>query len=291
MFDINGSTKVLGVIGKQIDYTLSPMIHNLSIRKLNKNQVYLPFDVIDEGSVASLLDCFWSLGAVGFNITKPYKELVAGLLKTSDLKAVNTLYRGKTGWLSASTDAFGFISGVEKMGREFAAYDKLLFLGNGGVVTSILEFLGSYVEKSYEVVVLRRDSSRDAFHKSLLHRIRRDHSIVFDELIPKKLSCHIGSSSSRSILIQATSAPLKGNDFNDYCPSLSGFEGSFTDLCYGTTSSLLPYCRSKGLLAQDGIPMLIEQARSAQELWWGTSADFDTLDEAIRKKLVVLGEK
>ncbi|MEM0003614.1 MAG: shikimate dehydrogenase, partial [Thermoproteota archaeon] len=48
MFEINYSTKLFGVLGNNIQYTLSPIIHNYSFSKVGANAVYLAFDISKE---------------------------------------------------------------------------------------------------------------------------------------------------------------------------------------------------------------------------------------------------
>ena len=45
MININGKTKLLGVIGDPIEHTLSPVIHNTLSELLGINAVYMPIHV------------------------------------------------------------------------------------------------------------------------------------------------------------------------------------------------------------------------------------------------------
>ena len=47
MNEINGKTKLLGVIGNPIEHTLSPVIHNTISEKMGIDAVYVPIRVED----------------------------------------------------------------------------------------------------------------------------------------------------------------------------------------------------------------------------------------------------
>jgi shikimate dehydrogenase len=67
-------------------------------------------------------------------------------------------------------------------------------------------------------------------------------------------------------------------------PGLGSFQGTFVDLVYGKTSTLLDDLKAKGLPVQDGLPMLIGQALLGQKLWWGKSADFSDVEAMLRSR-------
>ena len=101
--EITGTTRVLGLIGRDISYSLSPIIHNFSAAQLNEDCVCIPFDV-DALSVKSVLDALWSMGGVGASITTPHKEAVAREV-AGKLGSVNSIYRSGSYWAGQSTDA------------------------------------------------------------------------------------------------------------------------------------------------------------------------------------------
>ncbi|MDK2789215.1 MAG: shikimate dehydrogenase, partial [Epulopiscium sp.] len=52
---INGSTKVYGLIGHPIKHTLSPIIHNTLANMLGNNMIYVPFEVPSGGLKEALV--------------------------------------------------------------------------------------------------------------------------------------------------------------------------------------------------------------------------------------------
>ena len=65
MMDINGKTKILGVIGDPIEHTLSPIIHNTLSRIKGINAVYVPIHV--EENIAAAVKGLYASGVCGLN--------------------------------------------------------------------------------------------------------------------------------------------------------------------------------------------------------------------------------
>jgi len=268
------NTKVLGIIGRNIGYTYSPFIHNNSIKQLNRNEVYLKFD-LRQGQLESFLNIMWHIGAIGFNITSPYKEIIANLVSSGGRGAINTIYRGKTGWLGTSTDGIGFFRALQHLSVKIDDFSDVIFLGDGGVVKSILqEQIDRHVNSPVTYHIVRRNSLNDekfSEEKSVL-------IIKFYEFSVKNLLNLLSSKQSQHVLlIQATNAPLHGNSLAELIPAIKNFKGTFVDLVYGETSALYTYAKERGLCSQDGIPMLLEQAKASQEFWWQQSLSYKNL--------------
>ena len=261
----------LGLLGSGISFSLSPRIHQHSAKVLGLACDYQLYDIVGGTEVEKFLKDFWDKGGHGLNVTTPHKELVATSV-SSPLSSVNTLYRGQGSWSAASTDGEGFARSVARMGRDLASYDDLVILGSGGASVAILNYLKSN-NIAGKVHILRRSKSRDAALQQELPGKISFHDFTCQSLA----SCLRSLAGNQCLLIQASSAPLKGNDLNHLVPALDTFKGDLVDLVYGKPSALYHYAKDQGLNCQDGLPMLIEQARLAQELWWGESAGFDEI--------------
>ena len=277
---ITGNTKVLGLLGCNIEYSLSPVIHNVSFQHLGVEAVYLPLDW-QGGRLETFLEAMWQLGVVGFNVTRPYKEVIAGLLGLPKGESINTVYRESSRWVAASTDAQGFARGLTRMGCEFNGFDRVILLGNGGVVTALMRYIGQIFEHRPEIFIFRRDTSRDELHRRLL---APGHPIYFKCMDRAELTSALANRTGETLVVQATSAPLMGDAFQEYSDCFNSFYGYYVDLCYGKTACFLQQMRAKGLPCQDGIPMLIEQARLSQEFWFNCSAPYQVIEKALVSK-------
>ena len=278
---IDGETRLMGVLGEHIAYTLSPRLHNFAANLLGINVAYLALPLPAAG-VAPFLAAAWSLGAVGFNVTTPHKALVASLVPEAGLTSANTLYRGAKGWQAASTDGPGWERGLARLGRELGSFAEVVVLGSGGAAVAVLAHLGRVRAASLPAVhVLRRTPARDADVRAALPPAT---PLTFGEMTAEGLAAALRGKDERTLLVQATSAPQKGDDLRELVPALTDFSGVVSDLVYAKPSALYFAAVAKDLTAQDGEAMLIEQARLSQELWWGRSAPYADMALALRGK-------
>jgi shikimate dehydrogenase len=276
---IDGETKLMGLIGERISYTRSPAMHNRAAAELGVNAVYLPLS-LPAARVSSFLDTAWDLGALGFNVTQPHKTLVAGLFKGCGMASVNTLYRGESGWIPASTDGEGYARGLSRTGRELTSFARIVILGAGGAVRAILASLGA--KTGTEITILRRTAANDPVLKDC---VPAGITLAFAPATPEALTAALKDRGDDTLFIQATSAPHQGDDLANFVPALRSFTGVVSDIVYGSPSTLYFSALAKNLVAQDGESMLIEQARLAQTLWWGKAAAYDAMAAALRGKL------
>ena len=65
----------LGIVGKDIAYSLSPYIHSSFGKEADIQLTYDIFD-LDAGPL-EFIEKFFEEGGTGLNITKPFKEIVA----------------------------------------------------------------------------------------------------------------------------------------------------------------------------------------------------------------------
>ncbi len=102
MRNIDGKTRLCGLIGNPVAHTMSPAIHNTLAEELDHNLVYSAFPV-QEGLLEDAIKGAWALNALGLNVTVPYKSAVLPYLTEMDplaekIGAVNTLVRTETGF-------------------------------------------------------------------------------------------------------------------------------------------------------------------------------------------------
>ncbi len=273
---LQASSRCLGILGSGISHSLSPLIHNYSAAQLGIDAVYLRFDSQSGQFPGSdFFRAMWDFGALGFNVTVPFKEEAARMFLGSGLASVNTIYRGKSGWEATSTDAEGFLLGLAQLKLGLDDHDAVVFLGNGGAALALYEHFLKVSTKP--LIVLRRTAGRDGTWPKPAGRVE------FHDLNASTLDA-ICQRYPKNLLLQTTSAPLHGDRLDHLVPGLAAFQGSFVDLVYGKTSSLLDELRAKGLPVQDGLPMLIGQALLGQKLWWGKSAEFSDVEAMLRSR-------
>ena len=279
----NGKTRLMGLIGQSISYTLSPTIHNTALKCFDINAIYLPLPM-SKKNLSCFLKTAWDMGAMGLNVTKPHKESVAALFPGCGLTSVNTLYRGSHWWIPASTDGEGFIRGFERLGRSIQTIKNLIILGGGGASQAIVRHIVEMHKKNptticQQITVLCRRPQIAHDWVSML-----DFPINIERLNPEKLKEILSAETSHHVIVQATSAPHQGDMMEEYINVLDGYRGVFVDLIYDKPTKIYYAALSRDILAQDGESMLIEQARLSQELWWGKSLPYDMIREALRNE-------
>ncbi|RZA24539.1 MAG: hypothetical protein EOP10_09610 [Proteobacteria bacterium] len=264
---ITGSTRFGGLLGRGIGHSLSPFIHNTAASLLGLDLVYLSFDFAAAPG-AEFFQTLLHSNCYGFNVTVPYKELVGQVLGDHSLVSCNTLIPRGDRWTMASTDAEGFLEGLKDIDCELSDFSAVICLGHGGAAKALID---CFIQKAPElpIFILKRGShgegSERAFEPQVLTQLILEY--------PKAL------------VIQCTSAPLKGDDLSIFCPSIKGLKGAFIDLVYGKPSALLQEAKNLGIPSQDGRPMLLSQALLSQKLWWGQSADFSVMKAAMATHL------
>lgn len=269
LHSIDGNTRLMGLIGRGISYTLSPLMHNFAAEKLGLNLTYLPIELPNDVGLQAFLDTAWMIGALGFNVTTPYKAAIAALVGRDDLNSVNVLRRGATWWEGSSTDGLGFVRGLRQMNREISDFESCIVIGNGGAASAIVPYL-----KNQRIYMLRRNPLKDAeFGAADIH---------FLPFQCDALSYAIKQSSRNCLLIQATNSKLSGVNLEQFLPAMDSFAGAVSDLVYNGQSVLCDFAKDKGLPVQDGLAMLIEQARLSQEFWWGASVSYHELFDLIQ---------
>ncbi|MEQ9367138.1 MAG: shikimate dehydrogenase [Leptospirales bacterium] len=145
MIQINGKTRIFGILGHPTGHSLSPLIHNAAFAARKINAVYVPFDVPQTS--AALKRGITALYLDGLSVTIPHKAWAAKIADDWDdlteyCGAANTLIRDpETEYLRAhNTDGAGAVRALKQhcpdlRGRRF------LLLGYGGSATAIAHAL------------------------------------------------------------------------------------------------------------------------------------------------------
>lgn len=273
--NISGSTRFGGLIGRGISHSLSPLIHNTSAALLGLDLVYLPFDCVESPNEA-FFESMLTANCYGFNVTVPYKETVAQVLSGHSAKpslSCNSLIPSTTHWEVTSTDADGFIAGLLEMGSKLEDFSAFIFMGYGGAAKALISKI-QFERPQQSVFVMQRNLSADAIGASRIQRVKFEASEL--ETLLKKYP--------DSLLIQCTSAPLRGDNLSRFCPVLKSLRGGFVDLVYGSPSALLAESAKLKIPCQDGISMLIHQALLSQKLWWGRAASFSAIKSVVARR-------
>ena len=231
-----------GLLGRKLGHSYSPQIHaHLG------DYAYTLFEKEPDE-----LERFLKTGDfTGINVTIPYKKEVIPFLDdlsptAKKLGAVNTIVRRPDGTLFGhNTDHFGFSSMVQRSNLSVAG-KKVLVLGSGGASNTAVEVLK---ELGASVIVISRNGENN-YDNLYLHR---DAAVIVNAT---PVGMYPGNGAS----------PLDLDTF----PQLEGV----LDMVYNPArTQLLLSAEKKGIVAENGLWMLVAQAKEAAEYFTGLSID------------------
>jgi len=242
-----------GLLGEKLSHSYSPQIH-----KYLASYNYVPF----EKKPSELEDFLLRGDFAGLNVTMPYKKAVIPFCKeltpiAQKLNAVNTIVRRPDGSLIGhNTDHFGFWSMLKRSQIDVPG-KKILVLGSGGASATavcVLQELGA------QVVVISRTGANNYCN---LH-LHADASVIVNTT-PVGMYPNTGVS------------PLCLSEF----PNLEGV----LDVIYNPhRTKLLMEAERRGIKAENGLWMLVAQAKESAE-WFAGHSISDDLIEAVHTKL------
>ena len=285
---INGKTKVCGLIGNPVEHTLSPLIHNHLAKALGEDLVYVPFLVENEDVEAAVKGAY-ALSITGLNVTVPHKSAVIPYLKELDpladkIGAVNTLVRTEGGYKGYNTDMSGLLRAMKREGIQIEGKETLL-LGAGGASRAVAFMLAT--EGAKQVYLLNRTVDRaQAVAKEVNGAVGRE------AIVPMSLSEYQNLPKEKYLCIQGTSvglypdcdkAVIEEPDFYDLVDVA-------VDLIYKPADTkFMTLCREAGARAYNGLKMLLYQGVIAYELWNRVQVDeslcmeiYEKMKEAVK---------
>ena len=280
---IDGSTRLVGIIGNPLEHSLSPTIHNAAFDYLGLNWCYVPLPV-EEGTLESALDGIKVLRLAGVNVTMPFKTEVLPLLDevamfADSVGAVNTILVDKGKLIGYNTDGRGFYTALVRD----LAYDvkgrKVLVLGAGGASRSVTVSLA--LAGCSSIVIVNRSPERS---KQLSEIILKSAPDIDVEWLSPDDNYDIVVAES-DVIINAT--PLTTFNGSLRVPvSLLNKNQLVCDLNYSLYQPpLLQEAEARGAQVMDGNGMLLYQAAAAFEIWTGLEAPVEVMRVALLRAL------
>lgn len=284
--EINGKTKLMGLIGNPVEHTMSPVIHNTIAAYMNENMAYLPFPVKEDLDAA--IKGAYALGVQGMNVTVPYKSDVMSSLVTVDeqaavIGAVNTLVRCAGGYKGFNTDLPGLYRAMKSDGIELKDA-KVVILGAGGAARSAA-FLCAF-HKAKEVYILNR-----TVEKAALVAAEVMEKTGFTEVRAMSLADYDKLPGAGYLCIQATKVGLSPNVEESPVNEAAFFEklDALYDLIYTPwETKCMKLAKESGAAAYNGLKMLLYQGVAAYEMWNDTTVPEEAVAiayEALLKKV------
>ena len=284
--NIDGHTRLLGLIGTPVGHSKSPAMYNYCFEKYGLNCAYLAFDV-DMEHVEDAVAAIRTFNLQGSNVTMPLKNAVIPYLDEVSpaslaIASVNTIVNRDGRLCGYVTDGMGYTGELRRGGVEIAGKTVTL-LGAGGAASAIA--IEAALEGAKEIRVFNK---RDAFWDRALANLK-----TIGEAAP---ACKISLSdlddsealresiAGSDILTNATRVGMKPMDGESLIKDTTMFRPELivTDVVYDPEETkLLRDAKAAGCRTFDGLGMLVEQGAASFKLYTGLDMPVGEVCDAI----------
>ena len=280
---ITGHTGLICLLGSPCAHSVSPMMHNASFEALGLDYRYLAFDVNEE-TLPTAVAGLKVLGARGFNLTMPDKNLMVSLcdeLSTAAriIGAVNTVVNENGRLVGHNTDGIGYMQSVKDAGYDIIG-KKMTLLGAGGAATAIL--VQAALDGVAEINVF---NVRDNFFgraEEIVAKLNERTSCkvtLHDFSDPEVLRASIADS---AILVNGTSVGMAPKTENTIITDTTMFHKDLFvfDVIYNPQETrLLREAKEAGCKTGNGMYMLLYQGAASFKLWTGEDMPVEIIKE------------
>jgi shikimate dehydrogenase len=258
--DIDGETRITGLIGDPVAHSRSPAILNAAYREAGLNWIYAAFPV-PRGYGGDAVRGAAALRFAGLTVTMPHKADAAGACDdlTPDaiaLGALNVVTVTDDGRLhGSSTDGEGFLRSVRDEGFSPAGTD-VLVAGAGGAARAIVLALGGAGAR-VTVAARRSDAAESA-----AALVPGGHAVALGDVDPGVYA----------LVVNATPLGMHGEPGPVAVDRLNPGQLVVDTVYHPMETPFLAAARARGIHAVNGLGMLVHQASLAFESWTGFDA-------------------
>jgi shikimate dehydrogenase len=250
-------TKRYAVIGDPVSHSLSPVMHEGWIADHGLDASYEAYLLRSDNPVAAIRAL---RGYAGANVTVPHKEAAASAADRNEGDVANVLRWESDGSISAfNSDGAGFLDALTEAVPDWQSQAKTaLVLGAGGAAQAIAGALAG----SSRLIIANRTFARAA---ELAEHLTRANAAAWESL-PQCFA-------DADLIVNATTLGMGGGD--QAWPLDACRKGTIVvDIVYRPLeTALLKGAREHGLVAIDGLGMLIHQGARSFEIWHGIKPD------------------
>jgi shikimate dehydrogenase len=297
---INGSTKVVGVIGNPIKHTFSPMMFNSAFKSMNMNYVYVPFNV-EKKVLSNAIKGAKALGVKGLNVTIPHKQDVINEVDKLDMMAkligaVNTIDFKEGISKGYNTDCVGAVRAIKEI---TSLKDKnVVIVGTGGAARAIAFQIAIEGINRLDIVNRNPKKAETLINdmKTLLSKDHVNNSKSFDaNLDLSHIDLKFQSSGldklpeylkNADILIDTTPIGMHPNIDEKPVATSEVMHSDLivNDIVYNPTeTTLIKEAKIANATTISGIKLLLYQGVESFKIWTGKEAPIAVMEEALLK--------
>lgn len=304
--EIDGKTRLIGLMGNPVEHTLSPVIHNGISKRMGIPSVYMPFRVEAEG-VGDAVQGAYALNVLGMNVTVPHKNAVKDYLVEMDeaaehIGAVNTLVRmeDQRGYKGYNTDMMGLRRQIHEDGIELAG-QTVVILGAGGAAKAVVYMcILDGAQKVYLLnrTVVKAEAIAEQMNQlqqaskitdvgyrtgqSYKETVSREDGQAITQVIPMAMQDYMSIPEENLIVFQATSIGLSPH-VDDVVLEDKAFYSKVrigVDLIYNpATTEFMKLVMEQGGKAYNALKMLLYQGVIAYELWHNITVPQEIIED------------
>ena len=249
------------VIGNPINHSLSPELQNYWLKKNNINAIY-DKQRLDIDDLKDFVLKIKSKEIAGANITVPFKKEIIPFIdkltpESEGTDSVNTILLNKGETVGYNTDIIGFEKAIKEKNYNFVK-KKVLFLGAGGVVPSIIFALQRMGVK--HIMLSNRTKFKAEELKNYYKKKNSNENII--------TVVDWGELPNFDVIINATSVGLKRDQTLNLDFSKIEKGKFFYDVIYNPKeTNFLKAGKQLGNQTENGKKMFIYQSAEAFRIW------------------------
>ena len=279
--------KIYGLLGKKVDYSLSPIMHNRAFKEKGIDAEYRIFNT-EENNLKEFFLKIREGKIAGCNVTIPYKEKAFNEVDeltdvAKAIGAINTISL-KDGILAGdNTDHYGFSLSLTGKGEGDLGFDpkgKSVFIfGAGGAskgVTHVLLSLGVS-----RIAITDIDNEKAEMLAAYITKGKNSNVLA---TVVKDSTSYEDFISKADLLVNATPIGLKDGDAELFDYRYIHEKLYVFDLVYAVNTRLVREAKQKAFKAINGLNMLIYQAAQSFSVWTGLEAPIDVMKKAVEEQ-------
>ena len=276
MSTITGKTSLVGLLGKPVNHSLSPIMHNAAYAEMGLDWCYVALNC-ESVNLETTARALRHVDCKGLNITIPHKQEVLKVCNkltqiANNIKAVNTLIPEiNNQWSGANTDVEGFL--VPLMNYNLKNKNVVVMGCGGSARAVVMGLTGLNIAKL--TVIGRNKNSLDIFINSMKNLLLTNHISI--EGIDKNVLNVTPYIQEADLIINTT--PIGMNPKNTDQENIPLGDEIWKNLSNKTILYDLIYTprptrwlelgKQKNCSIIDGLDMLVEQGALSIKLWSG----------------------